>query len=118
MTSLADEPAITDDFMRGMLQKSRSYSILILKKGPQYGSPGSDRIIWEHGRRNFALRADGRLAIVCPVGDGNEVTGVGIFTTDPEETRAIMDEDPGVAAGVFVYEVHASRGFPGDALPD
>jgi hypothetical protein len=28
-----------------------------------------------------------------------------------------MDEDPGVKAGIFVYEVHACRGFPGDCLP-
>jgi hypothetical protein len=28
-----------------------------------------------------------------------------------------MDGDPGVQAGVFVYDVHTCRGFPGDALP-
>jgi len=28
-----------------------------------------------------------------------------------------MDGDPGVQAGVFEYEVHAVRGFPGDMLP-
>jgi hypothetical protein len=111
-----DKTTVTDDFMRGMLQKSRAYTIMILKKGASYDTPGSDKIIWEHGRRNFSLRADGRLAIVCPV-SSDTVTGVGIFTTDIDETRAIMNEDPGVLAGVFVYETYASRGFPGDALP-
>jgi len=110
-----DETIITDDDMRGMLQKSRPYTIMILKKGASYDAPGSDKIIWEHGRRNFSLRADGRLAIVCPV-SSDTVTGVGIFTSDIDETRAIMDEDPGVLAGVFVYETYSSRGFPGDAL--
>jgi hypothetical protein len=28
-----------------------------------------------------------------------------------------MDEDPAVKAGVFVYEVHPCRSFPGDSLP-
>jgi hypothetical protein len=28
-----------------------------------------------------------------------------------------MGDDPGVAAGVFTYEVHSCRGFPGDSLP-
>ena len=28
-----------------------------------------------------------------------------------------MDDDPGVQAGVFTYEVHPVRGFPGDGLP-
>ena len=79
--------------------------------------PGVEAIIWEHGRRNFALRADGVLAIVCPVADGSEVNGLGIFTTSAEETTRIMDEDPGVKAGVFVYEIHPCRGFPGSSLP-
>jgi hypothetical protein len=78
---------------------------------------GVEDIIWEHGRRNFSLRADGLLAIVCPVRDGSDVCGVGIFTVSPQETASIMDEDPGVKAGVFVYELHACRSFPGDALP-
>jgi hypothetical protein len=30
---------------------------------------------------------------------------------------AIMDGDPGVQAGIFTYEVHPVRSFPGDALP-
>ncbi len=57
------------------------------------------------------------LSIVCPVRDGGEVNGVGIFNANEDETRAIMDGDPGVQAGVFVYELHPTRSFPGDALP-
>ena len=33
------------------------------------------------------------------------------------EFCAVMDADPGVKAGVFTYEVHVSRSFPGDRLP-
>jgi hypothetical protein len=29
-----------------------------------------------------------------------------------------MQEDPAVKAGVLIYELHACRGFPGDALPE
>jgi hypothetical protein len=57
------------------------------------------------------------LAVVCPVVDGSAVAGVGIFSTGAEETAAIMNDDPGVRAGVFSYELHPCRGFPGDALP-
>jgi hypothetical protein len=28
-----------------------------------------------------------------------------------------MDEDPGVKAGIFTYEVHPTCSFPGDRLP-
>jgi hypothetical protein len=38
--------------------------------GPNRRMEGVDGIIWEHGRRNFSLRADGLLSIICPVGDG------------------------------------------------
>lgn len=108
---------ITDEYMRQMLPTSRPYTIIILKNGPKRFDPGVDAIIWEHGRRNFALRAEGLLSIVCPVRDGGEVNGVGIFNANEDETRAIMDGDPGVQAGVFVYELHPTRSFPGDALP-
>ena len=96
---------------------TRAYCIVILKAGPKHHEPGADAIIWEHGRRNFALRAEGLLSIVCPVRDDSDVNGVGIFNASVEETKKIMDDDPGVKAGVFVYEIHASRSFPGDSLP-
>jgi hypothetical protein len=108
---------ITDDFMRSMLVTTKPYCVVILKAGPNRQTPGVEKIAWEHARRNFQLRADGLLSVVCPVMDGSEVSGIGIFNAGVEETRAIMDEDPGVRAGVFVYEVHPCRSFPGDSLP-
>ncbi len=108
---------ITDEFMRQMISTSRQYCIVILKAGPRRHEDGVEQIIWEHGRRNFTLRADGVLAIVCPISDGSNVTGVGIFNANVEEVKKIMDEDPGVQVGVFVYEIHTCRSFPGDSLP-
>jgi hypothetical protein len=29
-----------------------------------------------------------------------------------------MNEDPAAKEGVFVYEIHACRSFPGDRLPE
>ncbi len=108
---------ITDEYMRQMLSTTRAYCIVILKAGPNRHEDGGEKIIWEHGRRNFALRADGVLSIVCPISDESDVAGVGIFNAPVEEVKKIMDEDPGVKAGVLVYEVHACRSFPGDSLP-
>ncbi|MFL5625653.1 MAG: hypothetical protein ACJ788_08665 [Ktedonobacteraceae bacterium] len=108
---------ITDEFMRQMRSTTKQYCIVILKAGPKRNEDGVEKIIWEHGRRNFALRADGVLSIVCPISDGSNVMGVGIFNAPVEEVKKIMDEDPGVKAGVFVYEIHPCRSFPGDCLP-
>lgn len=108
---------ITDEYMLQMRARARNYCVLILKAGPNYGQEGAGGIIWEHGRRLHSLRVDGVLSIVCPIADDSDVSGIGIFNASVEETRKIMDEDPGVKAGVFVYELHPCRGFPGDSLP-
>lgn len=110
--------AITDEYMKERLTSARAYTLMILKTTPKRREPGLEKIIWEHGRRNFALVAEGLMPIVCPLGDDGEVAGIGIFTTGLEETAKIMDEDPAVKAGIFVYEVHACRGFPGACLPE
>ena len=93
---------ITDDFMTQMLSCARDYSIVILKAGPNHSRPGEEKIIWEHARRNFLLRASGLLPIVCPITD---------------LAKTIMDQDPAVKEGIFVYEAHPCRSFPGDCLP-
>jgi hypothetical protein len=108
---------ITDDYMRQMISTTKQYSVIILKATAKIKEAGAAKIIWEHGRRNFMLRADGILSIVCPINDESDVKGIGIFNAPVEEVKAIMDEDPGVKAGIFVYEIHACRSFPGDSLP-
>ncbi|MFL5734796.1 MAG: hypothetical protein ACJ78Q_16690 [Chloroflexia bacterium] len=108
---------ITDEFMLEMLSTTKPYCVLILWAGPNSNHPDREKIVWEHGRRNFVLRAEGLLSIVCPVSGGGEVSGIGIFNAAVEEVKKIMDEDPAVKAGVFVYDLYASRSFPGDCLP-
>jgi hypothetical protein len=108
---------ITDDYMREMMPKAREYVVVILRGTEKLREPGAERVVWEHGRRNFQLRADRLLSIVCPIRDGGPISGVGIFNANSDEVKRIMDEDPGVQGGLFTYELHACRGFPGDALP-
>jgi hypothetical protein len=109
---------VTDDYMRQKIAQTKEYCIVILKAGPNRHREGVEKIIWEHGRRNFALREEGVLSIVCPVADASEVSGIGIFNAGIDRVRAIMDEDPGVQEGVFVYKIHLCRSFPGDCLPE
>lgn len=106
-----------DDEMHAALAEARPYSLMILRDGPNADADDAPQQVWEHGRRNFALRADGELVIVLPVTDDSDVCGVGVFAATVERTVAIMEDDPGVRAGVFTFEVHPCLGFPGDALP-
>jgi hypothetical protein len=108
---------ITDEQMTEGLAHTKPYTLVILHDGPNRHMAGVDAVIWEHGRRNFALRADGVLPIVCPIADSSDVCGIGILNLGLDEAAAIMAGDPGVQAGVFTYQLHPTRSFPGDTLP-
>lgn len=102
--------------MMEMLGKSKKYTLVLLKEGPNVDKPGIDQLIWEHARENFALRAKGLLSIVCPVTEENTIKGIGIFNAGKESVKAVMDEDPSVQQGLFVYKMLDVKSFPGDAL--
>jgi hypothetical protein len=42
---------------------------------------------------------------------------MGIFDTTPEEVDRIMQDGPGVKAGLFTYKLHLVGGFPISSLP-
>lgn len=107
---------ITDEFMNQMRQNTKTYTAVLLKAGPNFNQPDTYPVIWEHGRRNYALREEGLINIVSPVLDGGDLKGIAIFNAELEQTRKIMADDPGVQAGIFVFEIYAIRSFPGDSL--
>lgn len=109
--------SVTDDQMRQRIAQAKEYCVVILKAGPDRHKNGVETVIREHARRNFTLRDEGVLSIVCPIADGSDVSGIGIFNAGIDRVREIMDDDPAVRAGIFVYEVHRCRSFPGDRLP-
>ena len=82
---------ITDEFMRQMISSSKDYTIVIVKDGPNGNLPGIEKIIWEHGRRNFSLWEGGVLSIVCPISDESDVGGVGIFNAGVDEVKSLME---------------------------
>ena len=107
----------SDEMMREQLAQAKSYTMVVLRRTAKYGMDGTDQIIWEHGRRNMGLRADGVMPIVCPVSDDTDLAGVGIFVDDPGTVESIMASDPAVQAGILSYTIHPCRGFPGSMLP-
>jgi hypothetical protein len=107
---------ITNEYMQQELQKTKQYTMIILKPGPNVGREDVQQIIWEHGRRNFQLRADGVMNIVSPIATESEIVGIAILDTDVNTAKELMDEDPAIKEGVFVYEALSCRSFPGDIL--
>jgi hypothetical protein len=110
-------PEITDEYMQQMLATSKTYTAMLLRKTGKINEPDSGQIIWEHGRRNFALGSEGKLPIVCPTTDDSDWAGIGIFDATPDEVDRLMHDDPGVKAGLFTYELHQVRGLPSSSLP-
>lgn len=108
---------ITDEVMRERLAAARSYVLVLLFVGPNFDPERSRPVIWEHGRRNMQLNDSGVMPIVCPVDDDGPLCGFAVFAAGPDRVAEIMDDDPGVEAGIFTYEIHPCRGFPGSALP-
>jgi hypothetical protein len=111
-------PTITKEDFGKMIAATRTYTVLILHAGPRYEAPGPGRssevtgIITAHAMRNTAMQKAGLMPIVCPIGDGTNTTGIGVFDLTVEETTKVMDGDPAVQAGVLTYELHACFSLP------
>ncbi|MCX4830619.1 hypothetical protein OG746_17975 [Streptomyces sp. NBC_01016] len=107
---------MTDEQIQALAATAKPYSLAILQWGPERTMDGAGAIELEHQRRMVSLRAEGVIAILCPVGS-DTVAGVAIMTVSAEEAEKIMAGDPCVQAGMMRCEVHPCHGFPGDALP-
>ena len=110
-------PTITDQAMQERIATTKPYTAVLLRTTPSFVRPNVDPIVWEHGRRNFALIDSGIAALVLPAADDSDWAGLYVFTVPPGDVDTVMQDDPGVAAGIFTFEVHSIRGFPGAALP-
>jgi hypothetical protein len=120
MTHLDDSslPQFSAEEFEAELATARPYTLCILKAGPAFEMPGPDRTnwvfqtIWQRGKRNFALYKAGLLPVVCPVADGGEVAGVGVFDASVEDVERILSGDPAIKARILTYELHPTRTFP------
>ncbi len=108
---------ISDDYMKQMLAETKNFTVMTLRPGPNINHPDVKQIFWEHGRRNFELRTEGLLPIVCLVTENADIAGFGIFNADVDSVKKRLDGDPAVIAGIFVYSVYPVKSFPGDSLP-
>jgi hypothetical protein len=106
---------VTDEQVRQLAATAKPYSLALLWWGPERYKDGADATEREHQRRMVSLRADGAIAILCPVGS-DTLAGVAIMNGPPEEASEILDDDPCVQAGMLRREVYPCHGFPGDAL--
>ena len=110
-------PDVTDDQIQALAATARPFSLVQLRWGPDRYQDGAEAIELEHQRRMVSLRADGVIAILCPV-VSDALAGVAILTEPLERALEIMAGDPCVEAGMMTCEVLPCLGFPGDSLPE
>lgn len=107
---------VSDEQIRRLVDTAKPYSMAVLHWGSERHMDGAEATELEHQRRMVSLRADGVIAILCPVAS-DTLAGVAIMNVPPEEAKEIMDGDPCVRARMILCEVYQCHSFPGDALP-
>ena len=96
----------------------KPYTLLILYKAENYALPTTQKIIQsEHLPYLFDLREKGIVLIAMPVMDEGRVAAIAVYqSTDKEEVRAYIENDPAVKQGIFTYEILSAMGMKGDGL--
>lgn len=107
---------ITDEHVQEVAATAQPYSLVQLSWAPGRHQEGADAIEREHQRRMVSLRAEGTIAVLCPV-LSDDLCGVAIMTQSVDQARQTMTADPCVEAGMMTVEVLPCVGFPGDSLP-
>lgn len=107
----------TSERLQQKFATMKEYTLVLLKAGPNIENDNAQQKIWEHGARNLQLQNEGLMPIICPIFDESELSGVAIFTTDEATTESLMKDDPAIQEGIFVFEMHPCKSFPGDRLP-
>ncbi|WP_200950467.1 hypothetical protein [Nocardia sp. Root136] len=87
---------VTDEQIRTLAATAKPYSVVLLHWGPKRSMDGADAIEFEHQRRVVSLRAEGVIAVLCPV-VSDTVAGVAIMTVSAEQAAEIMAADPAFA---------------------
>ena len=108
--------AISEETMRAILDTAQPYTVVVLRKGPNYAASDARAVSWEHGKRNMQLRLAGKLNVVIPLTDDGEIRGIGVFNLPVDEVEALLADDPALQAGVLMAEYRTGISFAGDAL--
>lgn len=114
-------PEVNDAYMSAEIAKMKTYTLLLLKSGPNRGNYTDDELNnlqAGHLKHIFEMKLSGKLSIVGPLLSNGNLRGIGIFNASEEEVTQLMAEDPSVKAGLLTVETHPWFGLPGDALPE
>ena len=102
-------------------QDVQPYFIALLSRGDRWNDTLGDDVADLVPRQLAFIREQveaGRYLLAGPITDDGPLVGISIIAANSAaEALTIAGADPGVKAGLFTYELHPVRGFPGSSLP-
>ncbi|MDQ3276886.1 MAG: hypothetical protein M3Q06_01075 [Bacteroidota bacterium] len=101
------------------LATGKPYTLLLLKKGENYGSPDSLRIVQaEHLPHLFRLQDEGLMSFSMPLTqEEGELAGIGVYNLiDKEAVKIHVEADTAVQDNIFTYELISCMGLQGSSL--
>jgi uncharacterized protein YciI len=90
------------------MELNKQTFLVIYKPGSSWieGKPLSEQPIQEHGKYMLGLYQAGTMRFAGPF--GNNAGGAALIdASGEEEAKAIVNQDPAVLEGVFIYELFA-----------
>ena len=82
---------VTDEQIQDLVATAKPFSVALLSWAPERFQEGADAIELEHQRRMVSLRADGTIAVLCPV-LSDTLAGVAIMTIPADDARELHGE--------------------------
>jgi uncharacterized protein len=86
------------------------YTLVLMKRGDHWNpdTPDFNDRMKEHGANMKKLIDEGRIAVAGPIAhsEPGELRGVVIFRVGMEQATKLVQDDPGVKAGLFNTEIH------------
>lgn len=115
-----DAQAISPDSIMQKVATGRPYTVLFLiaaKNAPE-DKDLANSLQMGHLAHLFTLEQQGHISIFGPVINNARLKGITVFnTTDKEQIKALMADDPYVKGGYLTYELLDWFSIPGQTLP-
>lgn len=112
--------AISPDWIMQKVATGKPFTLLFLiaaKDAPE-DEALADRLQMGHLAHLFNLEQQGAISIFGPVINDARLRGMVVFnTTDKEQIKALMADDPYIQGGYLAYELLDWFSIPGQTLP-
>lgn len=109
-----------EDIMQ-KVARGKPFTLLIFFAGDPVRDDDSlvNQMQLEHLARLFTMEEEGKCCVYGPISNHEELHGIVIFnTTNKEDIKKWMSDDPYIKAGHLSYELYDWFSIPGQKIPE